>query len=147
MNRSFGPRDILNTGGFLYNAWIIPAALIVLIIGLMYLRFILHLPRNTQRLFLIAGFLYIGAVFGAEAIGGYYYSETVRPQDIQYDVAYLLITNMEELLEMSGLTIFLYGLIQHIHEMPLAVEVESVRPETKWEQARMPAPIWRKEKA
>jgi hypothetical protein len=139
-------RSMLNTSGLLYNAWIIPAGIIVFIIGLMYLRFILNLPRSTQRLFLIAGFLYTGAVFGAEAIGGYYYSETMRSLDTDYDIGYLLITNIEELLEMSGLTIFLYGLFQHIHEMPLAVEAESVRPERKREQAAVPAPIWRKEK-
>ena len=102
-------RTLLNTDGFLYNAWIIPAAILVVPIGLAYIPFMLNLPKNIQKIYFLAGFIYLGAVLGIEAIGGHYYASVLDPQDTRYDTTYLLIINVEELLEMGSLILFLCG--------------------------------------
>jgi hypothetical protein len=116
-------RNFLHADGLFYNAWIVPAGVVVAIVGLLYLRFIFSLPKSTRQLFMIAGFIYISAVLGAEAIGGYYFSSMADTLGGDYDLRYLLITHVEELLEMTGLTLFLYGLFQYLHQMPLSLEI------------------------
>src|SRR5690606_10570118 len=88
-------RETLNTDGFLYNAWIIPAGIAVFIVGLAYIPFLLHLPLKTKVQFFLAGCLYVAGAIGMEAIGGYYYSTFLVPQDTSLDLAYLLITHIE----------------------------------------------------
>jgi len=118
-------REMLNTDRFLYNAWIIPAGIAVLVLGIFYLPLVFSLPRSTRNTFLIAGFLYVGAVLGIEAIGGCYFSTTVRPLDAQYDLVYLLITHVEELLELTGVILFMHGLFNYLHEINTAHDVQS----------------------
>ena len=48
-------REMLNTDRFLYNAWIIPAEIAVLLLGIFYLPFVFSLPRSTRNNFFIAG--------------------------------------------------------------------------------------------
>ena len=48
-------RACLNTDGFLYFAWVIPAALFLVVFAVLYFSFLMDLPAKTRRLFLVAG--------------------------------------------------------------------------------------------
>ena len=86
----------------------------------------LNLPKNIQKIFFLAGFVYLGAVLGIEAIGGHYYASVLNPQDISYDTIYLLITNIEELLELGGIILFLYGNFSHLEYLASLLKRENM---------------------
>ena len=71
-------RQVVEAKGFLYFGWIIPGAIFALVIGLVYLRFVLALPRATAVLTIIGGALYVTGTLGVEAISGAYASTHTR---------------------------------------------------------------------
>ncbi len=102
-------RNSLNTSGFFYYAWIIPAGILVLTCLLVFLRFLLGLPAKTRHLFLIAGTVYVSGCIGMEMLGGYY-TELHGEQN----VIIAILTTIEEFLEMFGVAIFIYALLSYI---------------------------------
>jgi hypothetical protein len=102
-------RDRYATTGLLYYPWIVPAGLCVLVFVASYLRFLSRLPQKTRRLFWLAGGIYVGATLGVEAISG-----TQASLHGEHTVAYHAITTVEELLEMTGLIVFIYALLDYI---------------------------------
>jgi hypothetical protein len=95
--------------GYLHYAWILPAALCVILFGLGYVRFLARLPARTRQLFLLAGAVYVAGALGVEAVSGqqaFLHGEQ--------NLAYHAITTVEELLEMAGITLFLYALLDYI---------------------------------
>ncbi|WP_121967558.1 hypothetical protein [Leptolyngbya sp. BC1307] len=61
-------QSLLNTEGFLHFAWVIPAAFLVVVFLLGYVRFILALLKRMRRLFLIAGSTFVGGALGMEMV-------------------------------------------------------------------------------
>jgi len=103
LGREFG------TSGFLYYAWIIPATLNMLIFVLAYFRFLLDLPAKTGRLFLFAGSLFVGGALGMEPFEGLHaevYGEETK--------TFAMMTHIEEVLEMTGIIIFVYALTSYM---------------------------------
>ncbi len=103
--------------GFLYYAWVIPAAVIVCLIGLAYLRFVLHLPWTVRVRVIGAAMLYGGGALGMETVGGYFAS-TIGTSSIRYALSALI----EETMEMLGVVLFIHALLTH-----LACEAGEVR--------------------
>jgi hypothetical protein len=98
----------LHFTGFFFYPWIIGGALIVLIVGLSYLRFLFRLPRDIRGLIVIAGSLYVGGALGVESIGARL-DELYGFKNLKYS----LVVGIEELCEMAGILIFLYALMQY----------------------------------
>ena len=103
------PLRKLGFSGFLYNAWIIPAAFILIILGLVFFRFVLHLPKLTKRLFILGGFIYVFGAFGVELIDGAY-----RYVNGSENFTYQIIVSVEEFLEMAGVIIFIHALLSYL---------------------------------
>jgi hypothetical protein len=102
-------RSLLDTGGLLYFAWVIPGGAFVIIFGLVYTRFLFNLPVTIRRLFVAAGALYVSGSLGLEMIGG-----LVSDLRGEGNLLYSALVTAEDFLEMSGATIFLYALIRYI---------------------------------
>lgn len=94
--------------GIFYFSWVLPAALFVLVVGLAYLPFLLHLPRKTRERFFLAGTIYVAGALGMELPLGYW---TERAGDD--NLVYALIDFIEETLEMLGASLFLVSLWHH----------------------------------
>jgi hypothetical protein len=105
----FPLKNFLNTYGVLYFAWVIPYSILLFILVLLYHRFIFSLPLPVRRLFIVAGLVYIGGALGFELIGGYYFDLNGARKVLLYEI----ITMVEESLEMAGILIFIYALIQY----------------------------------
>jgi hypothetical protein len=102
-------RSALNVGGFLYFAWVIPGTIFSLIILLLYQRFLVALPIQTRRLFILAGSVYIAGSIGLEMLGA--------PLWDLYGGEFLLaaiITTLEEAFEMFGVIVFIYALLSYL---------------------------------
>lgn len=102
-------RKFLGTGGFLYMAWIIPAIILGVIFIVAYYKFLLALPSETKKRFIIAGLIFGFGAVGMEAVGGRI--ATLIGQD---NITYSLITHIEEILEMTGILLFIRSLLLHL---------------------------------
>jgi hypothetical protein len=108
----------LTPSGAIKFFWVVPGAIFVLIVLLAYLRFLTDLPRSTRRSFLFAGALFVLGVLGLEMLSAQVSasSESIAnffgsaiPQ-----IMIGLLTCVEEMFEMLGLTVFVYALLAYI---------------------------------
>lgn len=98
-----------NDLGAFYFAWVIPGSVLVLALGLYFLKFLLHLPGKTRLNFLLAAIIYLGGAIGFELVGGRY-----AELHGTHNLAYNMISTVEESLEMAGVIIFIRALLQYI---------------------------------
>jgi hypothetical protein len=63
-------RALFETSGIFLYAWIIPAIAGVLVVGLAYLGFVLHLQRHYRNRIIAAGVVFLGGAVGFEMMEG-----------------------------------------------------------------------------
>ena len=97
-----------NLRGVFYFGWIIPASVIVLLVGVAYLPFVFHLPKGTRARFIVAGAIYVGGALVMEMPLGAW--ATRHGED---NLGYALIDAVEETMEMVGASLFLVALLRH----------------------------------
>ena len=112
--------------GILYYAWVIPYGIVLLGFSVIYyFKFLLKLPKKTQRLFLLSGLIYVGGAVGFELLAGVFHN----PLNEMNNAIFILYT-LEELLEMIGIALFIYALLLYIKdELKISVGV-NVKKET-----------------
>jgi hypothetical protein len=100
----------MRLGGVLYFSWVIPAGILVVLLGISYLRFLAHLPKKTRLQFIVAGAIYVtGAVVMELPLG--YWTEQHGSQSF----GYAAIDLVEESMEILGVTLFLLSLMDYLH--------------------------------
>ena len=102
-------RSAFGTTGLLYYGWIVPAGICVALLVLSYQRFLRNLPPRTRHLFLLAGAVFVSGAIGVEAVSGL--QASVHGEE---SLAYHVIITLEELLEMSGVVLFIYALLDYM---------------------------------
>lgn len=114
-------RRLFDLSGLLYNAWVIPYSVAMIIGGILYLPFLFRLPKPILVLFVISGIIFVSGAVGTEMLEGRY--EAVHGTD---NLTYDLYVAVEEFLEMFGVAVFIYALLRHIsntsREITLHVE-------------------------
>ncbi|MFO0617148.1 MAG: hypothetical protein U0414_31415 [Polyangiaceae bacterium] len=116
--------NFIHARGLLYFSWVIPAGVLVVILGLGFLRFLGALPRGTRVRFVIAGAMYVIGAVGFELPLGLWTERFGNDS-----LGYALLDWVEESLEIAGLLVFLHALIRHLGSM--GARVRFVDPETK----------------
>jgi hypothetical protein len=94
--------------GWLFFAWVIPAAILLLAMLVLYRSFLFSVPVATRNQSLLAGLLLAGGALCIELISGWYLS--ARGDGFTYE----LIGALEETLELLGIIIFLTALLAHL---------------------------------
>jgi hypothetical protein len=89
--------------------WTTFGAGVVLIVGLAYLPFLAALPANTRYLFVVAGAIYVGGAVGVERATDWY-----QVNDLLNTLEYNLWTAVEEFMEMTGVILFIYALMDYL---------------------------------
>lgn len=108
---------LMRTYGFLemakifFYAWVIPVGAMVFALGVVYLPFLFKLPRKTMRMFIISGCIYVGGAMGMEILGGI--QERLHGME---NLTYLLLVMVEETVEMTGIALFIYTLLNYIKD-------------------------------
>lgn len=97
--------------GLLYFDWVIPASVVVVLVGIGYWSFLRDLAPRRRRQFLVAGALYIGGAVGVELPLGWWTEQAGSD-----NVVYALIDWVEEALELLGASVFLFALAEHWRE-------------------------------
>jgi hypothetical protein len=114
--------------GVLYFSWVIPAVVVVLVIGLSYVQFLRHLPRRTCLRFLMAGTIYVGGAVAMELPLGYW-----TEKHGSHNLGYGLIDAVEEALEMFGINLFILWLVDHLADRSVTLRFTSSDPKSSTE--------------
>ncbi|MBD3887130.1 hypothetical protein IFO70_36615 [Phormidium tenue FACHB-886] len=102
-------RGLLKVGGILYYTWVVPAAILLVIFALSYLKFLRALPRKIRRLFIQSGLLYVMGALVTELPEGW-----VEATYTQKSLLFTFLVTFEEALEMGSIVLFLYTLLLYI---------------------------------
>ncbi|WP_017730903.1 hypothetical protein [Nafulsella turpanensis] len=97
--------------GFLHFAWVVPGMIFVGILSIFFIRFLLELKDRFRNRFILAALLYLGGALGIEMIGGY-----INFNRGTENFLYAMVTNIEEALEMLGISYFIYSLLLYTRE-------------------------------
>lgn len=103
LGRIFGEGE-----GVLYFTWVIPAAAIVIVLGIAFVPFLRALDPRTRLRFVAAGAIYVGGAVAMELPLGWWadaYGED--------SLGYALIDFTEETLELIGTNVFLLALLSY----------------------------------
>ncbi|MCI5148672.1 MAG: peptidase M48 Ste24p, partial [Candidatus Electrothrix sp. MAN1_4] len=102
---------ILAASGLLYFPWILPYSILMTILGLFYGRFILGLPRKTIVLLIISAIIFLTGAAGFDMLGG-------REAELHgyYSITYTVLYTIEEFLEMTGVVLLIYTLLDYIEQ-------------------------------
>ena len=102
-------RQMLGIGDVVLDSWVLFGAVFVTIGFLVYVKFLIHLPKKTRCLFLGAGAIFVGGALGVESVNTYfkrlYGDETL---------IFATLTSVEEFFEMAGIIVFIYALLSYI---------------------------------
>jgi hypothetical protein len=109
--------------GIFYFAWVIPMGVLVLLLAILFFRFWWSLPVKTKIYFLVAGFIYLGGAIGFELIESRYCE--IYGKD---NITYIILTTIEEGLEMTGVIIFIKGLLNYLTETFGEVQLQLDNP-------------------
>ncbi|WP_247232279.1 multidrug transporter [Telluribacter sp. SYSU D00476] len=96
--------------GLLHWAWVVPYFLMFLAVAVYMFRFVLSLPTITRNLFFLSATIFVGGAVGLELFEGYFYK--------MYSIDHLynqLLYCLEELMEMLGVTTFIYALLHYLN--------------------------------
>ena len=117
----------LGTSGFgwLRFAWVIPAALLLLVLLALFLRFIAALAPRTRGRLLRAALVFLSGSLLLELPGGLF--------SLRYgleSVPYLIVSTLEEGLEFAGVLLFLSALLAHLRALaaPPTLQLEGIDP-------------------
>lgn len=100
---------LYKTEGALMYVWVVPYGLAVAFLLLSLLKFLFRLPTRTLRLFLLSGFLYVGAALGIEVTQAIFNSQAAEAGPLRF-----MSVTTEETLEMLGVIVFIYALLSYI---------------------------------
>ncbi|MGH1487307.1 MAG: hypothetical protein ACRBCI_13925 [Cellvibrionaceae bacterium] len=99
----------IGTSGIFYFAWVVPYIVGLSVFVILYLKFLMRLPKKIMVLFVLSGFVFVVGAIGFEMIGGNH-AETFGKKTLTYSVLY----TFEELLEMLGIVMFIYTLLLYM---------------------------------
>jgi hypothetical protein len=108
---SWPMRRLVTARGIYFYAWVIPASIGLFALGLIYLRFVLNLPRRTRSLLILSAAIYVGAALGLEMVEGLHHARHGNET-----ATYITLVAIEEIMEMSGIALFLYALVDHARQ-------------------------------
>ncbi|MBL8220974.1 MAG: hypothetical protein JNL62_17205 [Bryobacterales bacterium] len=108
-----GPgKRVLGNGtlGPLFFTWVLPAFFGLAAIAIYFVPFLRQLPRHVMYRFVSAGAVYVAGCVGLEMLGG------MRFEQFGRDPLYLAFATFEELMEMTGVVLFIRALIHYLSE-------------------------------
>jgi hypothetical protein len=104
-------RAIVGAEGIFRFSWVVAGGTAVVLFGLVYFYFFLHLERKFKILFFLSLAVYIGGVIGGEMISGYVASNFGMKSFI-----YGVTASLEESLELIGCSLLIYSLLEYLKD-------------------------------
>ena len=107
------------TSGFFYYSWVIPYAAALIVLFLLYARFLFRLPARVRALILAAGAIFALGALGLEAVSARH--DQLSGGD--YDLTATILAIAEEALEMTGIALFIYALLAYVEQRHGGLEI------------------------
>lgn len=104
----------LPTSGIFYFAWVIPGLVVVVLFGLVFLKFLLALDRATSWRFVVSGLVFVFGAVGMEMVAGVIFDSSISEEEALRSVAHVLSQAVEEGLEMAGIAVFFVALLDYV---------------------------------
>jgi hypothetical protein len=101
-------RRTLGLSGLFYFAWVVPYGIAVVVFVIAFSRFLIRLPKQTSRMFIMSGAIYVSGALGIEMLGASYF-QSYGAQNVPYS----MFQTCEELLEMVGIALFAYSILSY----------------------------------
>lgn len=111
-------RGLLGLSGVFYYAWVIPALVLVALLGLVFVRFVFDMPRHIRNRVLVAGISFVAAAVGLEMVAG-----TFAGTESREGLAYFLIATVEEVVELGALILLVDTFVLHLSERRPAIRL------------------------
>lgn len=121
-------RENFHMGGIFYFSWVIAGGLLVLGLGIYYLRFLFSLEPKLRNGLILAGTVYVSGALGVELFGGYY-ADTYGLDNL----GYAMITTVEETLEIAGVLLLLKTLYSYLEQQLAFLRLNLRRAEAEVE--------------
>lgn len=120
---------------FLHYAWVIPYALLVTGAVSYFFKFVWNLSGRIRNLILLAGSVYVLGALGLEVVESYVFSQVGVD-----NLWYRFLVTAEESMEMLGVTLMCYALVDHLASHAIAIQFKAVpvkqprlsRPQVSW---------------
>jgi hypothetical protein len=93
---------------YLYFAWVIPAAILLPLVGALFFGFLRRLDPATRRGMLLAAAIYLGGALGMEVLGGRHLHKYGN------NTVYRFYVSIEESMEMGGVILLLNVLLTRL---------------------------------
>ena len=104
-------RDAFDLSGFLFFSWVIVGVIFVAIVGIIYIRFLLYLPRRMAKLMILSAVIYVSGAIILESI-----SANIWDMNDEPTLIFWIVGSIEEFFEMSGVILFIYTLLIYLEE-------------------------------
>lgn len=111
--------EALNLPWFLHSLWVIPGLVFVVWFARRFGKFVRHLPLKSRRQFILAACIYIGGALVMEMVGSHF-AESIGQQHILYAA----IATVEEVLEMTGIIMFIYALLHYLSQWTSTLDLQ-----------------------
>jgi hypothetical protein len=100
-------RKAFNLSGIFWYAWIIPFSVAILLLCILFYRFVFfYLPAPVRKMFITSGVIYISGALGMEMIGAWFFTHYGNDH-----LNWVILTSIEECLEMFGIIYFIQTLL------------------------------------
>jgi len=114
-------RNEFDLSGVFYFSWIIPYGIGLIIFLMLYVPFLIKLPRQTMKWFILSGAIFVSGAIGVEFLEGIHV-ETNGFGSPYYTVLY----TVEESLEMIGIAFFIYTLMTYMSRYTKKINIEMI---------------------
>lgn len=104
--------------GLFYNTWVIPYGIALIVGGVIYIPFLIRLPRRSLILFVVSGIIYVSGAIGVEMFEGRYESVS-GTKNLIYDI----YCAVEESMEMFGVALFIFALLDYISSTSKSITI------------------------
>lgn len=105
-------RKSFNLSGIFWYAWIIPFSVAILLLCILFYRFVFfNLPAPVRKMFITAGVIYISGALGMEMIGAWLFTHYGSD-----NLKWVMLTSIEECLEMYGIIYFIHTLLLYAQQ-------------------------------
>jgi len=98
--------QFIHTSGYLYYPWVISYSILVLILGLFYIRFFWRMEKTISRYFITSAIIFLSGAIGFELLGAH--EASVHSDDT---LLYCIYYTIEESLEMFGVIYLIWILL------------------------------------
>jgi len=109
--------SLWDTSGVFHYAWVIPYGIAVTLIAIACIKPLFALPKKTLRSFILSAVIFLMGAVGMEMFTGWYIGyQNLEGLDIDRMPAIFVFYTIEELLEMLGVSYFIYSLLNFISD-------------------------------